>query len=807
MMDSHHIGYNKPLIQIESEDFTITISGKIGNKKVDAIKANFNVPAFFNCSSDYYDSINVKVICSDGILANTSGNTMMPVFFEDSKYEILLSKRKDCNLNIYHEREDIRNSIINVGDNLFGSFIFDEEIGETTFRIKKDSNIVLTLIVEVFPTKMDYQKDYREIISEVNEEIAAIAFQYMGKTFHKAQLKDTDHQTSVEFINILKKIFCDFEKALIRIENKMKHDVITTEKMKYIHNARVPSRKNLNYIRKNPQILKENSRGIISIDEKRYIPTKVIESNKITTNDIFENRFVKYILQNVVSKLSFIKKRIIKLYGDSNEYFKVVEHFEKNINRHLKRNFMNIGDISGKKSMSLVFSMAPGYKQLFYYYNLLKKGLTLSDDIYNISPKKIWKLYEIWCYIKLHKILAEMGFKVKKYGILKSSDNGLNLTLIQDEEAVMEYSNDMGKNIELFYNKKYSNIPTTNQKPDTVLCIKSKDAKDDERIYIFDAKYRLNVEYDGKIGPREEDINVMHRYRDAIVSELSEESRQFKYDTFGAYVMFPFSNEKEYIEHKFYKSIEKVNIGAFPMLPGSTTLIRNHIAEILDQSLIEAKDNLVIRDEYDFYYKFKNENVMVVTVPDKKHYGVYLENGFYHIPLKRLSNVRLGVEYITFYKPIKAFGKEAGIYEYAKIDRIYRYKRRECKELPSSNLSITSQGSSYKKTDEEYIRIEFGKTIELGPILPIQYGNQLISYTTLYLLKNAENFHELKFKSLAEIRLYKRLKKLSREQGLKLERTRDSYIIGGEVIELLSNNKVRVNGVIDEGFLYDKVSH
>ena len=37
----------------------------------------------------------------------------------------------------------------------------------------------------------------------------------------------------------------------------------------------------------------------------------------------------------------------------------------------------------------------------------------------------------------------------------------------------------------------------------------------------------------------------MHRYRDAIVSEL-DEGMQFKYDTFGAYVIFPYSNEEEF---------------------------------------------------------------------------------------------------------------------------------------------------------------------------------------------------------------------------------------------------------------------
>ena len=38
--------------------------------------------------------------------------------------------------------------------------------------------------------------------------------------------------------------------------------------------------------------------------------------------------------------------------------------------------------------------------------------------------------------------------------------------------------------------------------------------------------------------------------------------------------MFPCSDEKTFEENKYYKSIDKVNIGAIPMLPGSTSLMK-----------------------------------------------------------------------------------------------------------------------------------------------------------------------------------------------------------------------------------------
>lgn len=52
----------------------------------------------------------------------------------------------------------------------------------------------------------------------------------------------------------------------------------------------------------------------------------------------------------------------------------------------------------------------------------------------------------------------------------------------------------------------------------------------------------------------EEDINTMHRYRDALVVE---QEGPFERTAYGAYVLFPWNQEEAYENHPFYKSIEK----------------------------------------------------------------------------------------------------------------------------------------------------------------------------------------------------------------------------------------------------------
>ena len=82
-------------------------------------------------------------------------------------------------------------------------------------------------------------------------------------------------------------------------------------------------------------------------------------------------------------------------------------------------------------------------------------------------------------------------------------------------------------------------------------------------------------------GPMEEDINTMHRYRDALVVE---QEGPFERTAYGAYVLFPWNQEEAYENHPFYKSIEKVNIGGFPFLPNATRLVEQFLDHLIEKA-------------------------------------------------------------------------------------------------------------------------------------------------------------------------------------------------------------------------------
>jgi hypothetical protein len=169
--------------------------------------------------------------------------------------------------------------------------------------------------------------------------------------------------------------------------------------------------------------------------------------------------------------------------------------------------------------------------------------------------------------------------------LVKVNDKGMFVTLVRSQSGSIRYRNPKnGELFELLYNPLFKAGPV-NQKPDHVLSLK-KIGSDVTYKFVFDTKYKVNPALQGsdyhnkytQPGPEEEDINTMHRYRDAIMyQDNSQVQSQPQRNTYGAYVLFPYTDEEEYKSHAFYKSIEQVNIGGLPFLPGSTSLVASRI--------------------------------------------------------------------------------------------------------------------------------------------------------------------------------------------------------------------------------------
>jgi hypothetical protein len=363
---------------------------------------------------------------------------------------------------------------------------------------------------------------------------------------------------------------------------------------------------------------------------------------QIQSNDTQENRFLKYALGQITEKYESLKKRIEVIKNVSPVMKKDMDEMVDTL-KHLRRNpfFRTVGRFKGLSQESLVLQRATGYSQVYRTWNLLRRAYSLNDGIYRLQSKDIATLYEIWCFIEVSHIVKELlGIGVDVDHRNRMEMNGVfTWGLGKGEHSRIIFRKDDVELAELVYNPKHTDkendsvsmenlyVPTVAQKPDIVLQLTKRDLQNDMKMtYLFDAKYRIEGRVNGVDTPPEDAINQMHRYRDAIYYKENKDAA-LKKEVIGGYILFPGDGQKAEVEvSKFYKTIDEVNIGAFPLRPKDVenrellvqfieSLIGRVSAEILDKS-IPQKGMFYTHDEP------KDSVYMILTLDEEVNQDV-----------------------------------------------------------------------------------------------------------------------------------------------------------------------------------------
>ncbi|KAA1804557.1 hypothetical protein FXB61_004768 [Bacillus cereus] len=399
---------------------------------------------------------------------------------------------------------------------------------------------------------------------------------------------------------------------------------------------------------------------------------------------------------------------------------------------------------------SLVIQMAAGYRDAYQIFLMLSRGLTLRGQIFKMSVKDVARLYEYWTYLKLGQILSKKYIPLHQ-DVIQVKQDGLYVTLDESKTAKRTFKHpETDEVIELYFQKRNGGLPTVTQKPDTMLAIEKK-GKSYQYQYIFDAKYRIDfaetAHYKSRYrtpGPLEEDINTMHRYRDALVVE---QEGPFERTAYGAYVLFPWNQEEAYENHPFYKSIEKVNIGGFPFLPKATRLVEQFLDHLIEKSPEEIiREGILPRGTKEEWHSALEEKVLVGSVKNESDYETYRKNGVYQLPVTQLKPGWQEAKYIALYAPKKWHGEKGGIQYVAKIKHI---------QMQQNDAYVHFELEPWKKLDHL--------------IRPVGYGIQTYTITTMSLLKEVQELPELFMKSKEERTLWKTLRRFTKQVKVELD--------------------------------------
>ena len=468
---------------------------------------------------------------------------------------------------------------------------------------------------EVLSTKLNYHEHWKAIIEDIEQEYRMLSLDYMRRTFHGFSPDASGETPEIIWWSVFANEQKKFIKACKNIIDRPRHRLHGKETYKRADKLTfVPS-----CIENELAEHRADCSHLYRVEER------------VWTNDTKENRFLKFALGQITDRYEILKKRIEAIKNASDVMKEDMQATLATL-KHLQRNpfFRTVGNYKGMNQESLVLQKATGYSQIYRTWSLLHRSYSLNDGIYRLQTKDIATLYEIWCFIEVSHIVKEK---------LHLSDedidhrnrmemNGLfTWDLGKGEHSRILFKKDDIELAELVYNPKSTErenlsagikdwtVPTVPQKPDIVLQLTKNDLQEGMKMtYLFDAKYRIDgKDNTGVDVPPEDAINQMHRYRDAIYYK-DYQSDALKKEVIGGYILFPGDGEPAVVaESKFRKTIDEVNIGAFPLRPKDT-----HNRQLLERFIEE----LILTKSYETISKVIPQKGALLQVPNRLLIGL-----------------------------------------------------------------------------------------------------------------------------------------------------------------------------------------
>ena len=679
------------LLTIKHQDFTMSIECS----KFDGIweKAVRNVGEE-NLTSTYSWSDGVVSVVRQDEDGNeyiiNHGEVAPAVFFDNAEYPIWV-EFKD-----YVKRARFGSILQSDNDNfsfrhgnLVGFINYGNDIGKSEILI--DYNVGSELRhfrfgFDVLSTKLNYHEHWRQIIEDIESEYRMLSLDYMKRTFHGFS-PDTDGETpelvwwsifageQKKFINAVKSIIERPRHRLHGIETFVRADKLT----------RIP-------------ISIENE---LAEHRKEQAHLYRVEQ-QVQSNDTQENRFLKHALSQITTKYGSLKKRIEEIKGASAPFKEEMRTMLSTL-KHLQRNpfFRTVGKFKGLNQESMVLQKATGYSQVYRTWNLLRRAYSLNDGIYRLQTKDIATLYEIWCFIEVSHIVKELlGIDVDVDHRNRMEMNGIfTWELGKGEHSRILFRKDDVELAELVYNPKHTEkendsismenlvVPTVAQKPDIVLQLTKNDLhKNMKMTYLFDAKYRIDGRVNGVDTPPEDAINQMHRYRDAIYYK-EHSSAELKKEVIGGYILFPGDGRKADVEvSKFYKTINEVNIGAFPLRPKDVEnreLLVKFIEMLIGKASTEILDNSI--PQKGLYYTSdepKDSIYMILTLDEEVNEDIDAVLG------GRADTIIMGKKGLDEAKDIQAVRYIAPIKPGSHIEGYYKVTKVNLKRVDNAEYPI-----------------------------------------------------------------------------------------------------------------------
>lgn len=558
---------------------------------------------------------------------------------------------------------------------LAGFINYKNEIGRSEiqiiYKVDKEAR-TFRFGFEVLSTKLDYHEHWRAIVEDIEREYRMLSLDYMRRTFHGFSPDQNGEHPSIVWWSVFEGEQQKFIKACKSIIDRPRHR---------LHGKEV-------YLRADK--LKQTPHNIENrlAEHRKETAYLYRVEQQIQSNDIQENRFLKFAIQQISKRYEELRQRIeaVKTASDT---MKANMLFTSKTLRYLQHHpfFRTIGRFKGMSQESMVLQKATGYSQVYRTWNLLRRAYSLNDGLYRLQTKDIATLYEIWCFIEVSHIVKEqlhLDDEDVEHCNRMEMNGVFSWELGKGEHSRILFRKDGVELAELVYNPKNADkendnvgmkdlvVPTVPQKPDIVLQLTKNDLQQGMKMtYLFDAKYRIDGKDKGADVPPEDAINQMHRYRDAIYYR-DYDANALKKEVIGGYILFPGDGEPNDVAvSKFYKTIKEVNIGAFPLRPKDVEnrkLLENFIAELIHTKSYETIAHVI--PQKGAYVEVGNRVLIGLVKEDNRQYQAFVDGTATLYYTGKQFPTTIALQALHFFMPyIKGRGVR-DVYEITKVRTI-----------------------------------------------------------------------------------------------------------------------------------------
>jgi hypothetical protein len=494
---------------------------------------------------------------------------------EQTAYYVFATSRTGAPVEIRHRDPNVVAGLApgDGGRVVAGPIDFGGQVGRSRFVVAVDGVEEVAFDVDVFPTKVTFATA-EAMRSEIDDTLAGLAFAYLRATSRTATEAFVPPRRAT-WLTLVRRALEPLEAALDRIAAQPHRDLLRTPTPTRAEQVRHPD----------ATVRRAVGRGRGTGGWSRFrsgVPVRAVVPSRQphATLDTAEHRWLharlavaRHTLADLqaieaVRPLTRRRRRVLADLADS----------EDRLARLLRLDPLAAAETdTAPPAPTSRLLAAPGYAEAYAACRALDLGLALADGPVPHATKDLWLIYEVWCTLTLARAVADvLGQDIPPDAFFRAEHRGIRFLLRRGQRHAITFERN-GQRVRLAYNPRFGDglVP---QQPDLMLTVERDGAV---QRFVLDAKYRRDdstgyVRRYGTYGPPEDALGDRHRYRDAIGD------RQGRPRVEEAIAQFPHKVKPEaFTESRLWTSIERIGVGAIPLVPGATDLLDRWLRRVL----------------------------------------------------------------------------------------------------------------------------------------------------------------------------------------------------------------------------------